>query len=234
MNRLHPEKWLTGPHPVANTQLAPNETLAMAMMFDVISGTDITHCLFTVIRKGSASIVRNIIIHSEPDGFCSGHADDMAEYAAHEEKDLIQETKEQVMQFATLLLAEKDPNMTIDMKKPIYFIQTPSYATNMQTANHMMLDTEPEGDMPKKIIIKVLGLAENTNTPLKPESPAEEQIEPVANQPKQTLDSILPSKEEKAEVEARLIKKFGKKRMEGLAERMGYKGEILNKTNKLN
>jgi hypothetical protein len=245
IHRAYPEKWFIPFKPIAQAALAADESIAMAMMFTTQhpDGKDLAHAIFTVIRKGNKVIGRNIISHINPDGqsYCKGHADDCAEYDAVDESKLIDELRETVFGFGARMLADKNSPITMDPSKPIYYIQTPVGATKEEVVERMDEDNNPEGEIPKQVLQRVLGLtpdssptrttkgAESLDDYLKRTVPGAQKIQltPKENESTAPLNNLA-----NAAKEMELIKKYGKKKIQDLAKKINYNGAIINKNKK--
>ena len=217
-NKSHPEKWFKQQRQVS-AQLTADETLAMAMMLPIqTNNKDVAYAIFCVVRKGDKAITRNIVCHVRENSYCEGHADDMAEYEAVDEEALIEETRNQVIAYALKLMIEDNPKLSLDKEKPVYYMKVPAGQDNTQIVKAMIEETNPEGDIPKQVIIQVLGLARKQEPAMMTKTQNEEV------KPKSSLA--------KAAEELALIEKFGRRKMEKLAKEMKYQGELINNKNK--
>lgn len=230
--KLHPEKWHNEPQEIPSAQLASDESLAMAMMYTIQkNGTDLDHVIFAVTRKDNKVISNLIICHQEADGrYCPGHRMAAAEYDASEEFEMIKETREEGLNTAARIAIAERPELFIDTKKPIFYMEAGTAHTREDLIKHMAKDNHPEGIKPKQVIKHVLGLSNNTQqeAPTLEALPQGTEASTAPVTLSQTENTSTTNLKRAAE-EAELIKKFGKAKMNRLAKKINYKGAIINK-----
>lgn len=223
--RSQPEKWFTPFRKLPTAQIQPDEHLRLVMIFKIkdLKGADFCHAMFYVVEKGDKAIARNAISHIDDDGFCDGHADDVAEYEIKDVNALINEVKSTTIGFITRILSDKDKKATIDMSKPVFAMEIPSNKTVAEIAQKIANENDPMITEQAEVLGVVLGLTPDSASipsPFMPEIEEKEAEKPV----KKPISNIKSAADELA-----LIKKFGKKKMEDLAKEINYKGSIINK-----
>jgi len=163
MTQLYPQKWFSPFQKLNTPKLQKDETLAMALSFD-IEDTDnkkTIHNIFTVIRKDNKAIARATICHIKPEGFCKGHGANIAEYPIENEKELIKELRNFAEMAGTKLLTPED-NIKYKTKEnnPITYLEVPKDGNNTKTVMKLIEDNTPNTEVSKMILIETLGLIE--------------------------------------------------------------------------
>lgn len=220
--KSQPQNWYTPFREMPSATLASDETLAMILHVEIQNKQkkEVAHSLFAVVRKGNIASARYIVCHGDNDGFCAGHAQEIAQYPIENEKELIEEVRNQGLMMCVMLLQEPaDFPLTMDINKPAFYLKTPPNATNSEILSRFAQDTDPQGAMAKEVITQTLGLKKAAIKPNAKELTPQEDLTKKA----ETLKA--------AAIEEDLVKRFGKKKMTELAQKMNYHGQIINKAN---
>ncbi|MFH0767705.1 MAG: hypothetical protein V1920_06400 [Bacillota bacterium] len=228
LNRSQPDKWFMPFRRLQTATLAPDETLAMILYFEIESQNEtIAHNMFLIVRKGNKAIARNIISLNNNENL----ADDLAEYPIENEKDLVEEIRNHGLMIAAMLASNSDQSIKLNTEVPAFYMQTPSFATNAETVEKLNEDNDPRGNSAKEAIFNILGL---NQTSLKINSKTGQaelnhsinfQNEAILGHPMTMQvheDLKATTNLQKAAAEMALIKKYGKKPMQELAKKMNY------------
>ena len=220
-NTLHPEMWHEN-HINLNEACTEREEIKMVMSLEITtSAGEKMYNLFTVIdtKNGFAS-ARHTVSNLKGENPLS---QEVASYPIDDVDELIEEHKNKALNFATTIIKLSPGGLTIDTSKPVAFLRV--HKENNHTDKETLYRTikesqegEPKGEDVTTAIINILKLAPNNNNNF--------QIAPVM--PETEEDKKL-NNIERALKEQALIKKFGKKKIEDLAKKMNYYGEIVNK-----
>lgn len=259
MPKKYPEKWLEPFKEIGSAELEPNEQLKAFFMFETIDKTTrkaVGEVIFAITAKDNKTIGKVIAvgIHPTEEKFAISGAAVFAEYPENETQALLDESIEAMSHFALGIHLHNDGNQDVDLDRPIFGIQAKNNATNTQMVLDMLKIGNDGFDMQRQIAIRAMGLdkaitPENLKETLKdliPQLLANAGQNPLSipTTGEANEESIIgfapeknkqPSPEEtktaltKAAEEQALIDKYGLKRIQALAEKINYHGEIINK-----
>jgi hypothetical protein len=219
--RSRPLDWFM-PFKPSHAAIERDEALASILHFQV-NNTKIgetMHSIFVVVRKGDKAIARYIISHEDAvNGVCTGHGEDFAEYPIEEVNALVDEVRDHGLMIGSLVAQNQDPSKNyLEMAGPAFYMKIPEGITNTDILEKFKQDTQPEGETPKRVVTKVLGLNQDMPPVL---SPFVQENGAVMEKEKNEALSAT-SNLERAAKEMELVKKYGKKQMDELAKKMNY------------
>jgi hypothetical protein len=225
MEIKYPEKWLKPFREIKSGKLAQDEQLASFVIFAIINRTTLkeeNYALFAVIKKGNKALGRVIYSSMHPNlkSFAFKGASEFAEYPIEDTDTLIKETQEAAIGFA-MKLHKEDKNKDINFDKPLFGLQVRENASSESILDDLGKIDNDMFEIPKQIVMELLGLNDLTVGISKFSNL-------MANIP--ALDPILIKSEfVKISEEQELIKKYGFKKIQKLAQKINYCGEIVNK-----
>lgn len=259
MPKKYPEKWLEPFKEMESAELEPNEQLKAFFMFETIDKTTrkaVGEIIFAITTKENKAIGKVIAIglHPTEEKYAVAGAAVFAEYPENETQALLDESIEAMSHFALGIHLHNEGNQDVDFDKPIFGIQAKNNATNTQMVIDMLKIGNDGFDTQRQIAIGAMGLnktlnkqdidealkelipqllAKTTKYPFSMPITGETNEEPIIGfapeknkqpSPEETKTALTKAAEEQA-----LIDKYGLKKIQALAEKINYHGEIINK-----
>lgn len=259
MPKKYPDKWLEPFKELNTSELEPNEQLKAFFMFETIDKTTrkaVGEVIFAITTKDNKTIGKVIAVglHPTEGKYAVLSAAIFAEYPENESQALLDEAVEAMGHFAIGIHLHNEGNQDVNFDKPIFGIQAKNNATNTQMVLDMLKIGNDGFDTQRQIAIRALGLdkaitPENLKETLKDLIPqlianagkdplsmpvlGETKEEPIIGfapeknkqpSPEETKTALTKAAEEQA-----LIDKYGLKKIQALAEKINYHGEIINK-----
>ncbi|MFA5068049.1 MAG: hypothetical protein WC466_08475 [Candidatus Izemoplasmatales bacterium] len=225
MEIKYPEKWLKPFREIESGKLAKDEQLASFLIFGIINKTTMkeeNHALFAVVKKGNKALGRVVYssMHPNSKSFAFTGASEFAEYPVEDVDTLIKETQEAAINFA-VKMHQENIGKDIDLDKPMFGLIIRENASLEGIVEDLSKIDNNMFEIPKQIALELLGLNDLT-------ADANRFNNLMANIP--VLDPILIKSEfVKISEEQELIKKYGFRKIQKLAQKINYCGEIVNK-----
>lgn len=225
MEIKYPEKWLKPFREIESGKLAKDEQLASFLIFGIINKTTMkeeNHALFAVVKKGNKALGRVVYssMHPNSKSFAFTGASEFAEYPVEDVDTLIKETQEAAISFA-VKMHQENIGKDIDLDKPMFGLIIRENASLEGIVEDLSKIDNNMFEIPKQIALELLGLNDLT-------ADANRFNNLMANIP--VLDPILIKSEfVKISEEQELIKKYGFRKIQKLAQKINYCGEIVNK-----
>ena len=228
MEIKYPEKWLKPFREIESGKLAKDEQLASFLIFGIINKTTLkeeNHALFAVIKRGNKALGRVVYssMHPNSKSFAFTGASEFAEYPVEDVDTLIKETQEAAISFAVKMHKE-NIGKDIDLDKPMFGLIIRENASLEGIVEDLSKIDNDMFEIPKQIALELLGLNDLSARTGK----FSNLLANIQNRP--VLDPIvIKSKFIKISEEQELIKKYGFKKIQKLAQKINYCGEIVNK-----
>ena len=225
MEIKYPEKWLKPFREIESGKLAKDEQLASFLIFGIINKTTMkeeNHALFAVVKKGNKALGRVVYssMHPNSKSFAFTGASEFAKYPIEDVDTLIKETQEAAINFA-VKMHQENIGKDIDLDKPMFGLIIRENASLEGIVEDLSKIDNNMFEIPKQIALELLGLNDLT-------ADANRFNNLMANIP--VLDPILIKSEfVKISEEQELIKKYGFRKIQKLAQKINYCGEIVNK-----
>lgn len=142
-----------------------------------------------------------------------------AEYPENEKQALIEETMEIIKTMAIKIHLEGEKeNLDIDINKPMFGIQAKDNSTNKQIAIDICKIND-DFNLQRQLVIEILGLEKEIT---------KENIQKIKNLIDEIELTTQNEKQTKKKEEKELIKKYGLEKIQKLAKKIDYHGEIIN------
>lgn len=228
MEIKYPSKWFKSFREIKSGKLAQNENLASFVIFGIVNKKtkeEENYALFAVIKKEGKAIGRVIYskIHPNRKSFAFIGASEFAEYPVEDIDALIKESQAAAMGFAiNLHKGHKDKD--IDFDKPMFGLIIREDASLESIVDDLSKINNDMFEIPKQIALGLLGLNDLTAG----DSRFNDLMADIQSHPA-TEPIVIKSEFAKISEEQELIKKYGFKKIQQLAQKINYCGEIINK-----
>lgn len=234
----YPDKWVTKDD--RSSKLTKDEKLSLIMIYKLEAITpkfkelekeQDSFGIFGVLERENKAIGFIGVYHlKENKQLCNGHIGEIVEYDKEDKNTLIEEMSKIGMTMAKQTANDPRITMLFDVKNGMLYMKTPEDVSNediMEQIEERIKDEDNKQQIEQLEVVKEI-LKEQTTQSIteKTETISKPVLSPLQEKDIERSESL---KKELAKTEKALIKKYGKDKIEELAKKIKYKGEIINK-----